>query len=301
MSTHTEIHTPTLTAELLSLLALRSGDLAIDATIDGGGHAQAMLQILAPNGRILGIDRDAELLNYARGRFREQISRGQLVLVHGSFADIGAIAKDHGFTHVRAVVFDLGVSSFHFDYAKRGFSFRSNEPLDMRFDTADASLPTAADMIASLDAQALARIFAQYGEERYAWRIARAIVARRPVRTTRELYACIEEGLPARVRWQAARSAARVFQALRIAVNNELQALEQALPQTIDLLAVGGKLAVVSFHSLEDRIVKRFLRKQHQLGTFRIVTKKPVRPTAAEVQGNPRAASAKLRVGERIV
>ncbi|GBD25071.1 Ribosomal RNA small subunit methyltransferase H [bacterium HR30] len=294
------VHTPILTREILHLLALAPGDRCVDATIDGGGHTQAMLEATKPNGRVLGIDRDPELLEYARQRFAAEVTEGRVILAHGSFAQISDIAQAHGFTGVAAVLFDLGASSFHFDVAGRGFSFRHDEPLDMRFDPTDRALPTAADLVNQLDVRRLAHLIFQYGEERYARRIARAIVERRPIRTTNELSAAVQAGLPPAVRWRAARSAARVFQALRIAVNDELAALETALPQAFSLLRTGGKLAVLSFHSLEDRIVKRFFRREQEQGTARILTRKPLRAGEAELAENPRAASAKLRVCERL-
>lgn len=293
------IHTPILTREIFALLSLRPGDWCIDATIDGGGHTELMLAVTAPGGRVLGIDRDPQLLDYARRRFAAQIVDGRVVLVHGNFARLADVGRAHGFTEVAAVLFDLGASSFHFDAARRGFTFRQDEPLDMRFDPTDPTLPTAADLVNQLDPRRLANVISRYGEERYAGRIARCIAARRPIRTTSELYAAIHAALPAAVRWRAARSAARVFQALRIAVNAELDALQIALPQAWSLLRTGGKLAVLSFHSLEDRIVKTFFRAQQQQGIARILTKKPVRPSEEEVRQNPRAASAKLRVCER--
>ncbi|MCX8072051.1 MAG: 16S rRNA (cytosine(1402)-N(4))-methyltransferase RsmH [Candidatus Binatia bacterium] len=293
------VHTPILTGEILELLALAPGDSCIDATINGGGHTAAILAATEPHGRVLGIDRDPEILQHARQRFQSEIAAGRLVLVHGSFANLGEIATSNGFTGVAAVVFDLGASSFHFDFAQRGFTFRRDEPLDMRFDPTDASLRTAADLVNSLEVRQLASLIARYGEERYAWRIARSIERRRPLRTTSELYAAIAAALPGPVRWRSARSAARVFQALRIAVNGELHALEAALPQAVSLLRPGGKLVLVCFHSLEDRIVKNFLRAQEQHGAVRILTKKPLRPSDEEISANPRAASAKLRACER--
>ncbi|GIW46121.1 MAG: ribosomal RNA small subunit methyltransferase H [Candidatus Binatia bacterium] len=294
------VHTPILTREILALLELSPGDRTIDATMDGGGHTRALLDATAPSGRVLGIDRDPELIALARERFAAEISAGRLLLAQGSFAELASIAAQHGFAEVAAVLFDLGASSFHFDIAGRGFSFRQNEPLDMRFDPSDSSRPTAAELVNRLDARELARLIARYGEERHAARIARELMRRRPVSTTHELYAGIEAALPAPVRWRAARSAARVFQALRIAVNDELAALETALPQAFSLLRPGGKLAVLSFHSLEDRIVKHFFQSEQKRGAARILTKKPVRPSEEEVRANPRAASAKLRVCERL-
>ena len=292
------VHVPVLLHEVLELLALRPGARCVDATIDGGGHAAAMLAATAPGGRVLGIDRDPALLVEARKRLAADIESGGLELAHGSFRELGAILAAHGFTGVDAILFDLGVSSFHFDRSGRGFSFARDEPLDMRFDSRDESIASAAHLLATLDGRALTALLRDYGDERFASRIARTIVARRrqaPVATTGALLDAIAAALPARVRWQAARSAARVFQALRIAVNDELGSLAAALPQTVSALARGGRVAVIAFHSLEDRLVKHFFRTENQAGRLHILTKKPVVPSEAEIAANPRAASAKLR------
>jgi 16S rRNA (cytosine1402-N4)-methyltransferase len=204
---------------------------------------------------------------------------------------------------VQVIVFDLGVSSFHLDASGRGFSFTRNEPLDMRFDPEAAGAETAADILNSRTAAELTAILQSFGEERFAGRIARAVASQRqrtPLRTTTELFDLIAAALPARIRWRAARSAARVFQALRIAVNDELDAISEALPQALSLLAPGGRLAVIAFHSLEDRLVKQFFVAARQAGRVRILTKKPLRPSDEEIAVNPRAASAKLRVCERL-
>jgi 16S rRNA (cytosine1402-N4)-methyltransferase len=196
------------------------------------------------------------------------------------------------------------MSSHHLDGSGRGFSFSREEPLDMRFDPTDPACPTAAELLRRYRAEELARIFRDYGEERFARRIASFVVDRRqqqPILTTSQLLDVISAALPARLRWRASRSAARVFQALRIAVNGELEAIGAALPQAISLLAPEGRLAVLSFHSLEDRLVKHFFRGEHDAGRVRIVTRKPLRPDADEITRNPRSASAKLRVCERLM
>lgn len=295
-------HLPVLTRELREYFRLAPGARCIDATIDGGGHTAAILEQTAPDGAVLGIDRDPELLTAVRRSLAEPVDAGRLHLATGNFAELSRIATAHHFAPVQAIIFDLGVSSFHLDASGRGFSFMRNEPLDMRFDPHDSSAETAADVLNSRDRAELTAIFGDFGEERFSGRIASAIVAlrrRAPVRTTTELFDVIAAALPARVRWQAARSAARVFQALRIAVNDELEAISGALPQALLLLAPGGRLAVIAFHSLEDRIVKQFFVAERQAGRVRILTKKPQRPSEQEVAANPRAASAKLRVCER--
>jgi 16S rRNA (cytosine1402-N4)-methyltransferase len=293
------IHVPILTPVLLDLLQLTPGGRCIDATIDGGGHTAAMLECTAPDGEVLGIDRDSELLTAVRCRLAAAVDAGRLHLASGSFRELTRIASARHFAPVQAIVFDLGVSSFHFDSSGRGFSFMHNEPLDMRFDPDDTAIETAADLLNTRDAEELTAIFRDFGEERFAGRIANTIVRKRPVHTTTQLFDLIAAALPARVRWQAARSAARVFQALRIAVNDELDAVSDALPQALSLLAPGGRLAVLSFHSLEDRLVKQFFVAERHAGRVHIITKRPLRASDDEIHTNPRAASAKLRVCER--
>ena len=298
----TQVHVPILTSVLLDLLQLRPGARCIDATIDGGGHTAAILEQTAPDGKVLGIDRDPELLTAVRQRLADAVDAGRLLLAVGNFRELTRIVTVRHFAPVQAIVFDLGLSSFHFDVSGRGFSFMRDEPLDMRFDPDDTGTETAAEIVNSRSAEELTAIFGNFGEERFAGRIARAIVAQRqraPLRTTARLLEVITAALPARVRWQAGRSAARIFQALRISVNDELDAISDALPQALSLLAPGGRLAVLAFHSLEDRMVKQFFVAERQAGRVRILTKKPLRPSAAEIAVNPRAASAKLRVCER--
>lgn len=297
------VHAPVQVEPLLRLLDLSPGARCIDATIDGGGHTAAILACTAPDGQVLGIDRDPDLLTAVRTRLAAAVDAGRLALAGGNFRELTRIAAARHFSAVDAVVLDLGVSSFHFDVSGRGFTFMRDEPLDMRFDPNDADLDTAAAILASRDAEELTAIFRTYGEERFARRIAARIVAARaatPLHRTSELFEVIKAALPGKVRWRAARSAARVFQALRIAVNDELEAVAAVLPQALSLLAPGGKLAVFAFHSLEDRMVKQFFVAERQARRLRILTRKPVRATDAEIAANPRAASAKLRVAERL-
>jgi 16S rRNA (cytosine1402-N4)-methyltransferase len=299
-----EVHTPILTDAILEYLRPEPGRTFIDATVNGGGHTSLLLQRSAPDGRVLGIDRDGELLEGTRTRLAADVESGRLVLAHGNFRDLEEIAHGHGFEAVDGILFDLGLSSYHFDHSRRGFSFGGVEALDMRFDVGDAQAESAAAILASRGEEELADIFYKLGEERFSRRIARAIARRRdsePVNLTTELYDLIVSALPGPARRHAQRSAARVFQALRIAANDELDEVEAVLPQAISLLRPGGRVAVLSFHSLEDRMIKLFFREQKQQGVLHILTKKVVRAGDDEVAANSRAASAKLRVAEKRV
>lgn len=304
-------HTPVLPAEVLAALQPQPGGVFIDATLGGGGHALSLLQASQPGGRLLGIDADPDALQVAQKRFaKSSVAGSAYTLLHANFANIGALARAHGFTDVDGVLFDLGVSSHQLDTAERGFSFHADAPLDMRLDPTSGL--SAADLVAELDETALADLIFRYGEERFSRRIARRIVEQRrehAIKTTGELAELIRRAIPARGGHSRIHPATRTFQALRIAVNNELVHLEQALPQAVDLLRTGGRLVVISFHSLEDRIVKQFMRAESGYGgseapdqpvRLLIVTKKPITPGAAEVSANPRSRSARLRIAERL-
>jgi 16S rRNA (cytosine1402-N4)-methyltransferase len=261
-----------------------------------------LLEQSAPDGRVLGIDRDSEMLDHTRQRLGDDIESGRLVLAHGNFRDLEEIAASFGFGEVDGVLFDLGLSSYHLDLSGRGFSFGGKEPLDMRFDPTDETIENAEEILSSRSEKEIADLIYEFGEERFSRRIARAIVRRResaPLHLASDLYELVVGALPGPARRHADRSVARVFQALRIAVNDELAAVEAALPQALRLLRSGGKVAVLAFHSLEDRIAKQFFREQKQSGAVDILTKKPLRAGDAEVATNPRAASAKLRVAMR--
>lgn len=294
-------HMPVLLAEVIAALAPRPGGRYLDATVGGGGHALAVLQAAQPGGVLLGIDADPAALAATAERLAEAGLGQQAVLRHGSFADLAALATEAGFTAVDGILFDLGVSSYQLDTPERGFSFAADGPLDMRLDPTQG--PTAAELVNRLSERELAGIVFQYGEEHAARRIARAIVERRrsqPFQSTADLAAVVARAVGGR--HGRIHPATRTFQALRIAVNHELDRLAAALPQAVALLVLGGKLAVISFHSLEDRIVKQFLRAEAagEAPRLAIITKKPVVASAAEVAANPRARSAKLRVAVRI-
>jgi 16S rRNA (cytosine1402-N4)-methyltransferase len=311
-----EGHAPVLYDVALAQLALDPGDHVVDGTLGGAGHAAGILQATSPDGRLLGLDRDPEAIDRARERLAPFGQR--VVLVQSSFRELEAVARIHHFAPADGVLLDLGLSSFQLAAPERGFSFVKDGPLDMRFDPSQG--PTAADLVNQLPVEELADILYRYGEEKPSRRIARAIVAARPLRTTRELAEVIARALGggrgrSRRRTRRLHPATRSFQALRIAVNDELGALEAVLPQAVGLLRPGGRLVVISFHSLEDRLVKRFFRRQardcvcppeqpictcqHQ-ATLRVLTRRPLRPDESEVARNPRARSARLRVAEKL-
>lgn len=302
-------HVPVMLAEVLEALNLRDGGHYIDGTFGGGGYSRAILE--ACDCRVLGIDRDPEAI--ARGQALVAAYPGRLTLVHGAFSDMDQLLAASGESGTNGVVLDLGVSSFQFDEPERGFSFRFDGPLDMRM-SADGE--SAADVVNTADEKTLTNIISRYGEEHQARRIAKAIIAARPLQRTLELADVVSKALgPAAARF-AIHPATRTFQALRIHVNDELGELERALEAATRVLKPEGRLAVVSFHSLEDRIVKRFLtergkpqaqpsRHAPQAATsakpqYRLVANKPLVPGATETANNPRARSAKLRAAERL-
>jgi 16S rRNA (cytosine1402-N4)-methyltransferase len=305
----TSAHVPVLRDEVLDALAVKAGGTYLDGTVGGGGHAGMILAASSPDGRLLGLDRDPAALARAGRRLAAYGTRS--TLVHGSFADLERLADEHGFDRFDGVLLDLGFSSDQIEDAARGFSFGAAGPLDMRLDPTAG--PTAADLVNELPQDELADLLYELGEERRSRRVARAIVAARPLETTAALAAVVARAVGGRP--GGVHPATRTFQALRIAVNDELGALESALPQAVARLAPGGRLAVISFHSLEDRIVKQFLRREsaacicppelpacrceHE-PTLRLVGRRAVRPGPAEVESNPRARSARLRVAERL-
>ncbi|MGD9841172.1 MAG: 16S rRNA (cytosine(1402)-N(4))-methyltransferase RsmH [Candidatus Bipolaricaulis sp.] len=277
-------HEPVLVAEVVGFLAPAPEALIVDATVGTGGHAEALL---ARGATVIGIDQDPAALDRARERLRPYTDRVQLL--PGNFRDLPALVPP--VPRVDGVLFDLGASSLQFDSPERGFSFLADGPLGMRMDP--TAPVTAADLVNRLPEAELARILWEYGEERYARRIARAIVQQRPLHTTTELARLVARLYPPG--HHRIHPATRTFQALRIAVNDELGALEAGLAGAVRLLAPGGVLCVISFHSLEDRIVKHFLRREALTGRLEVLTKKPLRPGEDEVGRNPRARSAKLR------
>jgi len=290
-------HLPVLVEEVSFLLRPRRGGWMVDATVGMGGHAEALLERSAA-ARLFGIDGDPASLARARARLSRFGSR--VVLCHGNFRHLVALSGSAGVTEAETVLLDLGVSSYQLEASGRGFSFQTDEPLDMRIDPSEE--PTAAELLKRLSEAELARILFEYGEEPHARRIARAIVSRRaraPLNTTQELVAVVKAAVPRRAWPRQSHVATRTFQALRIAVNDELRALAEALPQAARLLAPGGRLGVISFHSGEDRVVKRTFNAL-ATGPYALLLPTPVKPSRDEVQANPRARSARLRILERV-
>jgi 16S rRNA (cytosine1402-N4)-methyltransferase len=308
-----DAHVPVLAAEVRQLLAVRPGETVVDATFGAGGHARLLAEDMGGDGKLIAIDRDPTVKSHF-DRFKAvagvdvRFLRGEFALVLSQLAANGVRAD--------AILLDLGVSSMQIDQPERGFSYATDAPLDMRMDP--SSEPSAQEIVNTWDERELASVFRRYGEERYAGPIARSIVRRRetrPFTRTGELAETIKLAIPTPARFGEGHPAKRVFQALRIAVNDELGALESALPAALTMLRPGGRLAVISFHSLEDRIVKRFVAEKAKGCTcppefpicvcgrepeLRSLTRKPVRPSARETADNPRASSARLRLAVKI-
>lgn len=305
-------HEPVLYQAVLESLSIRPGGLYLDATVGAGGHAAGILAASAPDGRLLGLDRDPSAIAFAAQRlapFGERVT-----LVHASFDRMAQVAPPAGFGQLDGILLDLGFSSRQLDDPTRGFSFLADGPLDMRLDPTETR--TAADLVNQLSENELADLIFRYGEEPASRRIARAIVAARPVLSTGQLAQIISQAAGRKARRDAIHPATRSFQALRIAVNRELELLEATLPQAVALLRPGGRLAVIAFHSLEDRIVKQYFRQEAQdclcrpdmpvctcghRATVETVTRKPIRPAADEIERNPRSRSARFRVAQRLV
>lgn len=312
------VHVPVLLAETISLLNVRDGGTYIDCTTGLGGHSFAIAERMGESGRLLCLDQDREALEFARTRlapFGRRVS-----FVHGNFRELATLAGREGIAGADGIVMDLGVSSMQFDLGERGFAFGQEGPLDMRMDQS-AAVETAAEIVNTWDETSLANLFYEYGEERQSRRIAAAVVRARPLRTTWELARAVEQAVGGARGHQKIHPATKVFLALRIRVNGELDSLDAVLPQAHRLLNVpgpqrpGGRLAVISFHSLEDRMVKQYIRREASdclcppelpvcrcghTATLRDLTRRAIRPGDDEVARNPRARSAVLRGAERI-
>jgi 16S rRNA (cytosine1402-N4)-methyltransferase len=295
---HMDVHVPVLADEVVFLLRARRPGWVVDGTVGLGGHAERLLDASAPGARLLGLDGDDDALARAAARLARFGERARLR--HGNFRALAAHAAEAGVKEAESVLLDLGLSSYQLEASRRGFSFQGEEPLDMRFDPTAGI--TAAELVNRLPEAELVRVLTEHGEEPHARRIARRIVEARavtPLRTTADLVAAVKRGVP-RAAWpRRTHVATRTFQALRVAVNDETQALRDALPQAAALLGRGGRLGVISFHSGEDRIVKRTFRTLETNG-FGELQPSPVVPQREETLVNPRARSAKLRVLERL-
>ena len=296
-------HIPVLQNEVLKYLDPKPNQNFIDCTIGEGGHSAATLEKNAPKGKVLGIELDPELyekLQAAKLKVKNEKLKNRLILVNDSFANLKEIVKRERFPAVSGILFDLGMSSWHLEESGRGFSFLKNGPLDMRYSPQN---PLTAEKIVNYWSKSeMEKILREYGEERFAKKIAEKIIEARqskPIKTTSQLVEIIKKAVLSRYRHQKIHFATRTFQALRITVNDELNNLEKALPQTLEILKPGGRLVVISFHSLEDRIVKNFYRDSSP-EKLKILTKKPIRPTPEEIKINPRARSAKLRAAIKL-
>ena len=306
-------HEPVVLQESIEALNLKPNGVYVDCTLGGAGHSLAILAT-EPTISLIGIDQDPAALERAQHRLQHHKER--VTLVHGNFRDIAQILAERGVEKVDGILMDIGVSSPQLDEGERGFSYHYDAPLDMRMNPANPV--DARDLVNTLPEHELAQIIFEYGEERWAKRIAQFIVehrAKEPIETTGQLVQVIKNAVPARARQKGPHPARRTFQALRIAVNDELGALRSALEQSIDLLKVGGRIAVITFHSLEDRIVKEFFNSClgrctcppdlpvcvcNPKTTLKLVNSKPIVPSPAELAKNPRARSAKLRAAERV-
>lgn len=305
----TLIHEPVMLKEVIEALQPQRGKRYVDCTLGSGGHAEAILERIVPEGRLLGLDVDIEALNVAKNRLANYSDA--VIIVHGNFANLGVICEENDFLPVHGIFFDLGVSSLQLDIPERGFSFRYDAPLDMRFNQTEKI--TAADIVNNFSEEKLNHIIRTYGEEKYSRRIARNIIKNRPITSTLHLARIIEQATGHR--HGRIHPATKTFLALRIFVNRELENLHQALTQAVDCLAPKGRLAVISYHSLEDRIVKQFINQEskgcicppgtltcqcNHVPRLRILLKKAITPSHDEIRVNPRSRSAKLRVAERI-
>jgi 16S rRNA (cytosine1402-N4)-methyltransferase len=288
------VHKSVLKKEVLEYLNPRADENFIDATFGEGGHSLSILEKNKPEGKVLGIEINETLYQKASSQKIKRLS-----LVNDSFTNLKEIFKKSGLKNVSGILFDLGFSSWHLEESEKGFSFLRDEDLDMRY--GNSSCPTAKEIINKWPERDIEEILKKYGEERFAGRISREIARRRekkPIETTFQLVEIIKNAFPARYHYQRINFATRTFQALRIAVNDELGRIEQTLPQALEILKKGGRIVVISFHSLEDRIIKNYFRENYKKGLLKILTKKPIRPGSEEIAHNPRSRSAKLRSAE---
>jgi len=306
-------HIPVLLNEVIEYLNPKSGGKFIDCTFGFGGHSKAILEKVLPDGEVIGIEIDKDVFEQSKTGIEDKTG---LVLINDSYVNLKKIVDENDFNKVDGILLDLGISSWHFDKSEKGFSFKDEEPLDMRLSGATGK--SAQDIVNKWNYEDLVKIFSEYGEERFSKRIAKAITEyrkKKAIRTTADLVSIIKDAIPRKFHFGKIHFATKVFQTLRIAVNDELQNVEKVLPQAVELLKSGGVIAVISFHSLEDRIVKEFFKEQSKgclcppefpvckcghKPLVKIITKKPITPSDNEILINPRARSAKMRVAEKI-
>lgn len=295
-------HIPVLLKETIGYLDPKENENFIDATLGQAGHSREILKKNGPSGKVLGIEQDQEILKTTTETLKDLGYEKRIILVNDNFVNLKKIVERENFLKVKGIIMDLGVSSWHFEESGRGFTFLKDEPLIMTLDGEKS--PNAKEIINSWSQEDLEKIFRDFGQERFSKRIAENIVFKRkiqPIETTFELIEIIKKSVPASYERGRINPATRIFMALRIAVNQELANLESALPQSIDILDKGGKLVVISFHSLEDRLVKNIFKTQEKQGIVKILTKKPVEAGSEELKINQRSRSAKLRVVQKII
>ena len=292
------VHIPVLKKEALQYLSPQPNENFIDCTIGNGGHSLEILQKNAPNGKVLGIDWDPEIIKSLKERIQKENYANRLILVCDNFANLKKIVEKEKFQPVNGILFDLGLSSWDLEKSDRGFSFQRNEPLIMRYNPNVKGYPSAQEIVNQWPEQEIEKILKEYGEERFAKRIAKAIVKERmknPIETTIKLVEIIKRVVPKWYQHKRIHFATKTFQALRIAVNNELNNLEMGLNQAAEIIENDGRIVVISFHSLEDKIVKNSFKTLELAGKAKILTKKPIRPSIEEIKINHRSRSAKLR------
>jgi 16S rRNA (cytosine1402-N4)-methyltransferase len=288
------MHIPVLLKEIIEYLDVRSDQNYVDCTLNGGGHTREILKRNGPKGKVLGIELDKEIFEKIK---EEDIER--LIAVNDSYINLEKIVEEKGFNNINGILFDIGMSSYHVDEAKRGFSFNKDEPLIMSYDDE----LTAEEIVNNWKEEEIEKILKDYGEENFSKKIAKKIVEKRrgeKIKSTLQLVGIIKEATPGWYHHNKTHFATRTFQALRIAVNDELNNFRFALPQALKALDKEGKLLAISFHSLEDRIIKEFLKEKERSGELKIITKKPIVPGDEEVKNNPRSRSSKLRVAIKI-
>jgi 16S rRNA (cytosine1402-N4)-methyltransferase len=295
------VHVPIMTAEILENLKIDSGSHVIDGTADGGGHTIAILNKIGGTGKLISIEQDKEMVQYLKERLeKEGLLDGRVKIVMSNYKRIDEIVAEEKMERVDAVLFDLGMSSYHVNFSDRGFTFRENQPLDMRYST--QTEVSAMDVVNKFNRNDIEEILKNYGEEKFAAQIAEGIVEERKegeIMTTGHLVAVIERWVPPFYRHRKISCATKTFQALRIFVNDEFGNIREGLEKTYQVLKEGGRMGIISFHSLEDRIVKEFGKDKKQNGLMEIITKKPITPKWPEVKQNKRSRSAKLRIFEK--